>query len=167
MTPAVQARQAHLAECAILRDFNPTPPGVDSQLHSLALHLKADLVELYSIDLDPHTMTRWFLWLLEVELGKYATSGLVAKLYRRRLVGDEPTKEEWAAAATAEAVAEAAAEAAAAAWAAEAAWAAAEATARWAAEATARWAAATAETKVIAIDRMCTALFTCARGGYH
>lgn len=41
---------------------------------------------------------RFIYWILSEELKHYSTSALVAELYRRRLIGDEPTPGEWRAA---------------------------------------------------------------------
>jgi hypothetical protein len=49
------------------------------------------------------TTSRFLVWLLEDKLAKWATpeSRAVAKLYRRRIAGDEPSREEWKAATNA------------------------------------------------------------------
>lgn len=156
----IQARQAHLAECAVLQDFTPVPPGVDAQLHEIALCLEADLVELYAIELNEHTLTRWFLWLLEVPLASDTASAPVGKLYRRRLSGDEPTKEEWGAAWTGTGPVAAIHAAATVRTTKTAARAAVSHTS--AARAVVSWAAQ----QEVARDQMRTALFDCARGEY-
>ncbi len=79
----------------------------------------ADLAQVWS---------RFVLWLLEDQLGVYATSAPVAALYRRQLIGETIARDEWAAAAAHTAAAAADAYAAAA-YAADAAYAAAYATA--------------------------------------
>lgn len=62
-----------------------------------------------------HVLSRWFVWLLSVEIETYDVTRMgatVAGLYERRIAGDEPSRNEWLRAAgvnitDAEAIAEA------------------------------------------------------------
>jgi hypothetical protein len=80
-------------------------PGVPEKLLRLADTVRLprpELVEAIPLHADVTCVVdRWLLWLLEEELREYKTSAPVAALYRQRISSDEPTREEWAAAANA------------------------------------------------------------------
>ena len=104
--------QAHLAAVALVPEHSePAPSLVSKQLQELLVYLGCTLefYEAVPVGADlTHVLDRWFLWLLEDELGAYETSEPVAALYRRRLAGDEPLIAEWKAATAAAAAAAAA-----------------------------------------------------------
>ncbi len=121
--------RAHQATVALATDpadlVEPVCNDFPQLLRDLANAVKLDVVSFYEavpINADiTQVRDRWFLWLLCVELKPHDKKGhceAVAKLYERRLKGDEPSKEERkAAAAYAAAYADAAAaDAAYAAW---------------------------------------------------